>query len=236
VARGELLSRDEAHGEFAWLQGGPHLEVGFLTELQTSHEDFLSDLLELLSRIKPKANIVSTVTELEKAKKDFLTGYPWDDDDKNSFIVHAWDALAQFQFQEKRESLIKVNQISNVLIHVNFLFWGGADDGWGQKGFRNDELPDFVFFLKSLSRLSKFLVGTIGFHVWTMFLFPTNECWPHPDYDLKNLTRRAIESQADDFIYVIARKDFLDDGKSLPEQDGYFILKMDDILKQRTET
>lgn len=230
-----MLPSDEAHGPFAWLQGGPHLEVGFLTELKTSHEGFLSDLLHVLSQTMPKAELVSTPTELEQAKEDFLAGYPWDDKDKNSFIVHAWDALAQFQFKEKRESLIKINQISDVLIHVNFLFWGGIDDGWGQRGLKNDQLPDFVVFLKSLSRFSKFLVGTVGFHAWTMFLFPTEECWPHLDYDLKNLTRRAIQARADDFIYIVARKDFLDDGKSLAEEDGYFTLKVDDILKERAQ-
>ena len=231
------MPSDEAQGKFAWLQGGPHLEVGFLTELKASHEDCLSNLLDLLGRTTPKAEIVSTVIELEEAKRDFLKGYPWEPGKEDSFIVHAWDALAQFQFKEKRESLIKVNQISNVLVHVNFYFWGDVDDGWGQKGLKNDELPDFIGLLKSLSHLSKFLIGTIGFHAWTMFLFPTKECWPHPDYDLKNLTRRAIESRAHgyDFIYIIARKDFLDDGKNLPEEDGYFILKLDDFLKQRTQ-
>ncbi len=33
----------------------------------------------------------------------------------------------------------------------------------------------------------------------------------------KNLTRKSIESRVDDFIYVVARKDFLDDGENLPE-------------------
>ena len=140
------MSRDETHGEFAWLQGGPHLEVGFLTELKTSHEEFLSELLDMVSRTTPKADIVSTVSELAEAKKDFLTGYPWDDNDKNSFIIHDWDALARFQFKEERESLIKVYQISDVLIHVNFRFWGDVDDGWGHAGLKNEDLPDFVMF------------------------------------------------------------------------------------------
>ena len=221
----------ESYEEFAWLQGGPHLEVGFLTELKTSHEDFLTDLLDLVSRTTPKAELASTTAELEEAKKDFLTGYPWDENDKDSFIMHDWDALARFQFKEKRESLIKVLQISDVLMHVNFRFWGDIDDGWGHKGLKNHELPDFVVFLKSLSRLSPFLVGTIGFHAWTMFLFPTKECFPHPDYDLQNLTRKAIESNAHDFIYIVVRKDFLDDGQNLPDEEGYFILRTDDLLK-----
>jgi len=87
--------------------------------------------------------------------------------------------------------------------------------------------------LKSLSRLSKFLIGTIGFHALTMFLFPTKECFPHPDYDLKNLTRKSIETNANDFIYIVGRKDFLDDGQGLPEEDGYFILKMGDLLRPK---
>jgi hypothetical protein len=128
------LPPDEAQGEFAWLQGGPHLEVGFLTELKVSHEDFLSTFLNLLDQTTPKAEILSTVTELEGAKKDFLAGYPWDDNDKNSFIVHTWDAVAQFQFKEKRESLIKVNQISDVLVHVNFYFLGRHRRWMGTEG------------------------------------------------------------------------------------------------------
>jgi hypothetical protein len=44
-----------------------------------------------------------------------------------------------------------------------------------------------------------------------------------------------MESRLDDFIYVIARKDFLDDGQNLPEEDGYFILKTDDLLKEKQE-
>jgi hypothetical protein len=207
-----------SYEEFAWLKGGPHLEVGFLTELKTSRETFLTDLLDLVSRTTPKAELASTAVELEEAKKDFFTGYPWDENDKNSFIMHDWDALARFQFKEKRESLIKVHQISDVVMHVNFRFCGDIDDGWGHKGLKNEELPEFVVFLKSLSRLTPFLLGTIGFHAWTMFLFPTKECFPHPDYDLKNLTRNAIESRADDFIYIVARKGFLDDGENSPKR------------------
>jgi hypothetical protein len=125
-----MLPSGETHGEFAWLLGGPHLEVGFLTELKISHEDFLFNFLEMLRRTTPKAEIISTITELDEAKKDFLAGYPWDSDDKNSFIVHAWDTLARFQFREKRESLIKLHQIAEAVIHVNFLFWGDVNDGW----------------------------------------------------------------------------------------------------------
>jgi hypothetical protein len=84
--------------------------------------------------------------------------------------------------------------------------------------------------------LYKFLIGTIGFHAWTMFLFPTEEYWPHPDYDLKNLTRSAIDSRAQDFIYIVAQKGFLDNGENLPEEDGYLIVKIEDLLKRKTET
>ena len=49
------------------------------------------------------------------------------------------------------------------------------------------ELPEFVVLLKSLARLSKFQVGTIGFHAWTMFLFSTDEAWGHPGYALSRI-------------------------------------------------
>jgi hypothetical protein len=191
--------------------------------------------LTILEQITPKAEIVSSPTELDEAKKEFLTGYPWDNEDKDSFIVHSWDALARFEFEAKRESLIKIYQISDAVLQVNFYFWGDENEGWGHQGLTTSELPGFVVLLKSLARLSKFHVGTIGFHAWTMFLFSTDEAWGHPGYALKDLTRKSIESRADDFIYVLARKDFLGGGENLPEEDGYFILKMDDILKQRTQ-
>jgi hypothetical protein len=238
LVEGKTLPPVESYEEFAWLQGGPHLEVGFLIEVKTSLEEFLSNFLDILKQTTPKAEFVSSPTELDEEKKEFLTGYPWDGDDKSSFIVHAWNGLVQFQFQAKRESSIKIWQISETVIHVNFYFWGDQNDGWGQKGLKNDELPDFVVFLKSLGRLLKFEVGTIGFHAWAIFLFSTNEDWGHSSYALKNLTRERIESRAHDsahpFIYVVARNDFLDNGDNLPEENGYFILKIDDILKQRT--
>src|SRR6185503_15752034 len=123
---------------------------------------------------------------------------PWDDDDKSSFIVHAWNGLVQLQFKAKRESSIKIYQICESVIHVNFYFWGDENDGWGQDGLTNDELPDFVVFLKSLARLLKFEVGTIGFHTWAIFLYSSDEDWGHPSYALKNLTRKTIETRAHD--------------------------------------
>jgi|ERR1044071_4996891 hypothetical protein len=103
------------------------------------------------------------------------------------------------------------------------IFGGDENDGWGQKGLATDELPEFVVFLKSLGALLPFEIGAIGFGSWTQFLYPIDEPWGHPSYGLRNLTREVIESHAHDsshhhFLYVIVRKDFLDDGDGLPEQ------------------
>jgi hypothetical protein len=230
------LPRDNTYEEFEWLQGGPHLEVGFLRELMTSREDFLSDFLKTLGQTTPKVEIVSTPTELDQAKKDFLSDYPWDPKDEQSFICHVWDALARVHFREIRECLIKINQMSDVLMLVNFNFWGDSNDGWGQKGLKNDELPDFAVFLQSLSGLSKFIVGTVGFHVWAPFLFSTDNCFPHPDYDLKNLTSDVIKANADKFIYVLARRDLFNAADNSLEDDSYFVIKIDDVLKQSNQT
>ena len=233
------MPSEVTYGEFAWLLGGPHLEVGFLTELTKPHEDFLSNFLLVLNQTTPKVEIVSSATELDAAEKEFLTGYPWDSNDTKSFIVHAWDALARFRFKESRESLIKMHQISDTVVHVNFHFWGDVNDGWGQRGLKNDELPEFIVFLKSLGRLLKFEIGTIGFHTWTMFLFDTDEDWGHPSYSLKNLTREVIKRRANDpdydFVYVIAKKDFFENGDGMPEEDGYFVMKMGYVLRGNDE-
>lgn len=173
--------------------------------------------------------------ELNNAEKDFLSGYPWDPKDDQSFICHVSDALVHVHFRESRECLIKIYQMSDVLMLVNFNFWGDLNDGWGQKGVKNDELPDFAVFLQSLSHLSKFIVGTVGFHVWAPFLFSTDECFPHPDYDLKNLTSEVIETNADKFIYVLARRDFFNPADNSPGDDSYFVVKIDDVLQQANQ-
>ena len=61
--------------------------VGFLTEVKTTLEDFLSNLLDVLELTMPKAEIVSSATELAEEKKEFLAGYPWDDHDEHSFSL-----------------------------------------------------------------------------------------------------------------------------------------------------
>lgn len=226
------MAKDEAHGEFAWLQGGPLLEVGFLVELMTSREEFLSKFVDKLEQTTPKVAIVSQPTDLNQSKEEFLNGYPWDPEDENTVYVHSWEALARVRFGEERESLIKVNQISDTLVHVNIYFWGGHDDGWGQKGVKNNDLLDFVLFLKSWAYFCKFLVGTIGFGAYAPFLFSSQECWPHPDFDRKHLTAEVMEANSNQFIFVLARKDSFGVSANTLEDNGYFIVKIDDALKQ----
>jgi hypothetical protein len=140
------LSAVESSESFSWLQGGPHLEVGFLMELKTTREEFLPNFLNVLQLTTPKADMVSSPTELDREEKEFLAGYPWDDDNKHSFIVHAWNGLVRFKFKAERESSIKINQISDTVIQVNFYFWGDVNDGWGQQGLRTTSYPSLSYF------------------------------------------------------------------------------------------
>jgi CHASE1-domain containing sensor protein len=82
------LSAVESYKSFSWLQ-----EVGFLMEVRTTREEFLPNFLNVLRLTTPKAEMVSSPTELDREEKAFIAGYPYDDDNKHSFIVHAWNGL-----------------------------------------------------------------------------------------------------------------------------------------------
>ena len=70
-----------------------------------------------------------------------------------------------------------------------------------------------------------------------MFLFSTEESWPHPDYDLKNLTSEVMKANSNEFICVVARDDFV--GLPLVEvrmDEGYVFVKLDDAAKQSNQS
>ena len=62
-----------------WLQGGPFLEVSFLLELKENKGDTIRNIIDWLSKVRYKVEIVDK--NIDEIIDSFDRGYPYDEED-----------------------------------------------------------------------------------------------------------------------------------------------------------
>ena len=70
-----------------WLQGGPFLEVSFLLELKEKKTKTVQDIINNLSKVTNKIEIVDE--NVDEIIDFFNRGYPYDEEDPHTINLHS---------------------------------------------------------------------------------------------------------------------------------------------------
>lgn len=165
----------------SWLLGGPFLELSFIM--------FEPSKLETVINKIQNVNVKIEVHNPPEYIQEFYDGYPYDEGDPNSVMVHQIALNLTVHTNRERSALLFVQKISSNLLSYSMCFYGDADDAleWNQPGVRNDELNEFINLLISLYRELKFSVGGLAIEEDMKALFDVNEEWPNKKFNLSNL-------------------------------------------------
>jgi hypothetical protein len=194
-----------------WLQGGPFLEISFLLTLKLDRQSFVDNILTKLNTFIPIVALATTETELKEKISEFEIGYPYDDKDPNTKILHQTQIPIYVDTDVKRKSILSLRQISEKLVAVDFWFFGSEWDvpEWNQIGITNEQLPIFKDFLNKLFDSFDFVIGTVGYEVSVTDLFDTDDIWPDEKYNLENIKRQSLQV-ANYFSHIVANKKHID--------------------------
>mgnify|MGYP001620069441 CR=1 FL=1 len=176
-----------------WLQGGPFLEVSFIVENPRNRRKFIEEFLNKLKNIPQKFQIkLSNLdTEIEK----FSNGYPWDEKDPNTYLIHSVEIPLLINVSGERKSKLYFEEISKDTIQINFCFFGDENDApeWDQKGIKDKDMPEFTKFLSSLYEAFEFPIGAISVeNDCVLLFFHCAETWPNECYKLNNINMEKI--------------------------------------------
>lgn len=183
----------------AWLQGGPFLEVSFLLRLDTDRRAIVDHLLRKLKNFTPKIEFVLPEKDLEERINAFNIGYPFDDNDPDSVIIHSLKLPINVDTDGKRKSILTVEQISTQLLRVGFWFYGSVYDvpEWEQRGISESQLPLFKHFLNQLFTTLDFPIGMVAYEMDVLELFDTDTGYPDESYHLENISHELLRDHSD---------------------------------------
>ncbi len=110
----------------------------------------------------------------------FQEGYPYDSTDPDSIIIHQAEFPLIMQFPEECKSRLYVEEIAPHTLQFDFTFFGSAWDApeWNQRGITPGDEPKFLNIFEELYRVYGFPLGTIGYEVDCLSLFPEYQTWP----------------------------------------------------------
>jgi len=194
-----------------WLQGGPFLEISFLLTFDLGRQSFVDRILTKLKSLKPSVEFVTSEAELNEKISAFHIGYPFDDKDQNSKVLHQIQIPLYVDIEVKRKSVLSLRQVSDKFMAVDFWFFGAEQDEaeWNQEGITENQLPIFKDFLNTLFDTFDFVLGTMGFEISVTDLFEISDGWPDERYNIENISRELL--QVDNyFSLIIANKKHID--------------------------
>ncbi|WJH33487.1 hypothetical protein N6H14_26125 [Paenibacillus sp. CC-CFT747] len=170
----------------SWLQGGPFLELSFLFNEPTKIENVISKL--------SNTNVKIEIHNSPEYIQQFYEGYPYDEDDPDSVMIHRIEINLTVHTTRQRRALLFVEKISSDLVSYSMCFFGSEDDAleWNQPGIRDDEFDEFVRLLILLYRELKFSVGGLAIEEDMKGLFDVNEAWPNEKYNFANVTFKDL--------------------------------------------
>ncbi|WKA54419.1 hypothetical protein [Planococcus shixiaomingii] len=186
-----------------WLQGGPFLEVSFLWELKEDRTQAIYTLIRKLSALSTSISIVDV--NVEKLIEAFETGYPYDEEDPLSPVVHSLELKLVADIAGTRKAILQVEQLSANALLVDFWFFGSRFDAlqWDQIGIKNKDLAAFTDFLADLYSSFGFKVGGIALEKDIRELFDCDEPSPSPCYQFENLSPDSSLEMEPDFFALV---------------------------------
>lgn len=204
-----------------WLQGGPFLELSFIINEPTKIERVVSKLKNLDVKIE--------VHNPPEYLQQYYEGYPYDEDDPHSVMIHQITLNITVHTTRLRRALLFVEKISSKLLSFSICFYGDAFDApeWNQPVVRDDEFDEFISLLISLYMELDFSVGGLAIEEDIKGLFDVSEGWPNEKYHLANLN---FKDSLQNFQAIIINRSLKD---NFP--DEHFILKDNSYLLYRTE-
>lgn len=208
-----------------WLKGGPFLELSFLHLLKGSKITFAKQLITKLQNEITHFSMGIDSYKLEQDIIEFDKGYPFDDTDKQSPIIHSLQIPIYLEIEGRRKSVISLQLISANLLIINFWFFGGEDDvpEWNQIGFKKNQFKTFKKFQLEICHLLKFPISTIEFENDITDIFDTEETWPNESYKIPNIKPLRLNS----YLSVIIKEGFIDSSalKTQEIENGFIIIE-----------
>ena len=186
-----------------WLKGGPFLEISFLFKLKEDKKQTIQDIINKLSKLTNKVEIVDN--NLDEKIDFFDKGYSYDEEDPQSIKLHSFRLSLYVYFSRKRKATLQIDIVSSNALMVHFLFYGAEFDvpEWDQIGIKKEEFAGFTSLLKELYLLYEFKIGGIAVEEDILELFGFIETYPNECYRYENLSPDYFLKEPSYFINII---------------------------------
>ncbi|WNS78771.1 hypothetical protein RRU94_02155 [Domibacillus sp. DTU_2020_1001157_1_SI_ALB_TIR_016] len=186
-----------------WLQGGPFLEVSFLLELKEEKTKTIQDIINKLSKVTNKVEIVDE--NVDDIIDFFDRGYPYDEEDPQSIHLHSLRLRLYVYLSRKRKATLQMEMVSPNALMVDFWFYGDEFDApeWDQIGIKKEEFTGFISFLKELYSVYEFKIGGIAIEEDVLELFGFDETYPNECYRYENLSPDYFLKEPSPFLNII---------------------------------
>lgn len=131
-----------------WLQGGPFLEVSFLLELRERKTKTIQGIINKLSKVTNKVEIVDK--NVDEIINFFDKSYPYDEKDPQSINLHSLRLKLYVYFSRKHKATLQIERVSSNALMINFWFDGSEfnEQEWEQIGIKKKNLRTLQVFLK----------------------------------------------------------------------------------------
>ena len=186
-----------------WLQGGPFLEVSFLLELKEQKTKTIQDIINKLSKVTNKVEIVDK--NVDEIIDFFDKGYPYEEEDTQTNYIHSSRFRLYVYLSRKRKATLQIEMVSSNAIMADFWFYGDEFDApeWDQIGIKKEEFTDFTNFLKELYSVYEFKIGGIAIEEDVLELFGFSETYPNECYRYENVSPDHFLQEPSHFIDII---------------------------------
>ncbi|GIN88888.1 hypothetical protein J6TS2_52740 [Heyndrickxia sporothermodurans] len=104
-----------------WLQGGSFLVISFLLELKEEKKKTIQDIINKLSKVTNKVEIVDK--NVYEIIDFFDRGYPYDEEDPKSTNLHSLRLRLYVFLSRKRKATLQIEMVSSNALMVDFWFY-----------------------------------------------------------------------------------------------------------------
>lgn len=186
-----------------WLQGGPFLEVSFLLELKEKKTKTAQDIINRLTRVTNKVEIVDD--KVDEVIDFFDRGYPYDEENPQTIKLHSLKLRIYVYLLRKRKATLQLEVVSSNALMVVFWFYGDEHDEpeCDQVGIMKEEFTGFTSFLKELYSVYDFKIGGIAFEEDVLKLFGYKKTYPNECYRYESVSPDHFLKEPSPFVSII---------------------------------